>query len=339
MTRKNGRIVYEWRIEPGVALDPELSIGFDVSVADRDEDGSFSWIAWGSGTQKVESPERCGVFFLVTHKTRFGEVTGKVAWDPPSSTALPGRVRVQSTHSSRLWPRRPSTRRARTRSRACRRATTRSTPLTRPNSGSTRRRAAVRVEPDRTAAAGLLRVAAIPWPGLIGDAGVLRSTRPVDTGAIDRVVKAYLRDFKSQGASVAVVKDGRIVYHNGYGVKSEATQEPVDGDTVFEAASMTKPVFAYTVLRLVDRGVLDLDTPLYTYLPYEDIAYDDRYKLITARMVLTHRTGFPNWRTGKLDIKFTPGTQVSYSGEGFVYLGKVVENNTILFAPSESTKP
>ena len=91
---------------------------------------------------------------------------------------------------------------------------------------------------------------------------------------------------------------------------------------------MTKPIFAYTVLRLVDRGLLKLDTPLYTYLPYEDIAHDDRYKLITARMVLTHRTGFPNWRTGKLDIKFTPGTEVSYSGEGFVYLGKVVEHLT-----------
>ena len=99
-------------------------------------------------------------------------------------------------------------------------------------------------------------------------------------------------------------------------------------DTVFEAASMTKPVCAYIVLRLVDRGVLKLDTPLYTYLPYEDIAYDDRYKLITARMVLTHRTGFPNWRSGKLDIKFTPGTQFNYSGEGFVYLGKVVEKLT-----------
>jgi CubicO group peptidase (beta-lactamase class C family) len=91
---------------------------------------------------------------------------------------------------------------------------------------------------------------------------------------------------------------------------------------------MTKPVFAYTVLRLVDRGVLKLDTPLHEYLPYDDIAHDDRYKLITARMALTHRTGFPNWRTGKLDIKFTPGTRVSYSGEGFVYLGKVVEHLT-----------
>ena len=128
--------------------------------------------------------------------------------------------------------------------------------------------------------------------------------------------------------SVAVIKDSKVVYHRGLGVTNMLTQQPVTDDTVFEAASMTKPVCAYIVLRLVDRGVLKLDTPLYTYLPYDDIAYDDRYKLITARMVLTHRSGFPNWRSGKLDIKFTPGTEFSYSGEGFVYLGKVVERLT-----------
>ena len=141
-------------------------------------------------------------------------------------------------------------------------------------------------------------------------------------------MQAYLAYYKIPGISIAVIKDSRVVYHRGFGVKNAATREPATDDTVFEAASMTKPVFAYTVLRLVDRGLLELDTPLYTYLPYEDIAHDDRYKLITARMVLTHRTGFPNWRTGKLEIKFTPGTEVSYSGEGFVYLGKVIEKLT-----------
>jgi len=328
-TRKDGRIVYEWRIETGVPLDPERSVGLDVSVADRDEDGSFSWVAWGKGTQKIGSSERCGVFFLVEPGTKFGEASGQVAWDPPSTDALPGRVRVQSTRTPQLWR------------DAAVDATGGYKVANLPagdyevyavDSADVRvdesRRVAVRVEADRTATAGTIRAAAIPWPGLIGDEGVLRSAGDVDTAALDRMVKAYLAFFKIPGASVAVIKDSKVVYHNGYGVKSAATREPVGDDTVFEAASMTKPVFAYTVLRLVDRKVLDIDTPLYTYLPYEDISYDDRYKLITARMVLTHRTGFPNWRTGKLDIKFTPGTQVSYSGEGFVYLGKVVEKLT-----------
>jgi len=80
---------------------------------------------------------------------------------------------------------------------------------------------------------------------------------------------------------------------------------------------------------LVAEGKLDLDTPLFEYLEYEPINYDERYKLITSRMVMSHTSGFPNWRRfnkdGKLDIKFTPGERYSYSGEGIVYLQRVIE--------------
>ncbi|UCF19711.1 MAG: serine hydrolase, partial [Gemmatimonadota bacterium] len=111
-----------------------------------------------------------------------------------------------------------------------------------------------------------------------------------------------------------------------FGVRSVETGEPVDENTVFEAASLSKPVFAYAALQLVDQGLLDLDRPLYEYWPYEDIAYDERYKTITARMVLTHSSGFPNWRPreGRLTIGFAPGTEFSYSGEGFGYLQMVL---------------
>ncbi len=83
---------------------------------------------------------------------------------------------------------------------------------------------------------------------------------------------------------------------------------------------------------MAERGIIDLDKPLYLYLPYPDIEYDERYKLMTARHVLTHRTGFPNWRymneDGKLNLRFTPGTDYNYSGEGFEYLKLVVEKIT-----------
>ena len=79
---------------------------------------------------------------------------------------------------------------------------------------------------------------------------------------------------------------------------------------------------------LAEKGVIDLDKPLYKYLPFDEIAYDDRYKLMTARHVLSHQTGLPNWAymnpDGKPDLKFTPGTGYGYSGEGFEYLKRVV---------------
>ena len=81
----------------------------------------------------------------------------------------------------------------------------------------------------------------------------------------------------------------------------------MDENTLFEAASVTKPVFSFAVQRLAERGVIDLDKPLYLYLPYPDIEYDERYKLMTARHVLTHRTGFPNWRWMNEDGKLKSG--------------------------------
>ena len=119
---------------------------------------------------------------------------------------------------------------------------------------------------------------------------------------------------------------------NTYGVINSLTKEPVNENTLFEAGSITKPVFAFAVCRLMERGILDLDKPLYQYLPFDDVAHDERYKLITARHVLSHQTGFPNWadrdENGKFEFKFTPGTSFGYSGEGFEYLKRVVEQIT-----------
>lgn len=131
------------------------------------------------------------------------------------------------------------------------------------------------------------------------------------------------------GLSIALIEDGRIAWVGSFGTKNAKTGAKVDDRTVFQAASLSKPVFAYAVLKLADAGKLDLDTPLSKYLPaYVD--NDARVELITARHVLTHRTGFPNWRPGgkPLLIHFTPGERFSYSGEGFVYLQRVVEKIT-----------
>ena len=139
-------------------------------------------------------------------------------------------------------------------------------------------------------------------------------------------IPALMIEGNVPGLSVALIKDSKIAWSRGFGYKNAETQEPVDDNTMFGAASLSKPVFAYAVLKMVEKGQLDLDAPLSKYLPAY-IENDERLNLITARKVLSHTTGFPNWRPiGKpLVIHFTPGEKFSYSGEGFVYLQKVVE--------------
>src|SRR4029079_2261464 len=110
------------------------------------------------------------------------------------------------------------------------------------------------------------------------------------------------------GLSVGLIRHGEVVWHRGFGVKNVQTGDLVTDDTVFEAASLSKSVFAYAVLKLVDQAVIDLDRPLSQYLPslYAP-AEDPRLSLITARHVLTHTTGLQNWPDGALKTHFTPG--------------------------------
>lgn len=142
------------------------------------------------------------------------------------------------------------------------------------------------------------------------------------------------------GLSVAIINDNRIATTYAFGYRDEAAGIPFDTQTVTGAASLSKTVFAYLVMLLVEEEVIDLDKPLQAYLAkplpeyptYADLAGDERYKQITARMVLSHSTGFPNWRIlepdGRLKFLFAPGSRHSYSGEGIDLLQMVVEEVT-----------
>jgi CubicO group peptidase (beta-lactamase class C family) len=164
--------------------------------------------------------------------------------------------------------------------------------------------------------------------------------RPVSGVEMDNFLMQQMDSLSIPGLSIVIINKGKIVYHRALGVGNLETKTKVDEQSIFEGASMSKPVFAYLVMKMVDKGLINLDTPLYKYMPYPDISKDERYKLITARIVLTHRTGFPNWRYfdmadsnmhikyGDLYLKFTPGTQYYYSGEGFLYLAKVIAHLT-----------
>jgi CubicO group peptidase (beta-lactamase class C family) len=130
------------------------------------------------------------------------------------------------------------------------------------------------------------------------------------------------------GVALATVDDGGIV-SKASGRACLHPQRGAGDDTVFEAASLGKPLFAYAVLKLVDAGVLDLDHPLHEYLASAE-ADSPRMRRVTARHVLTHTSGLPNWRhvPGSLDPATEPGKTYAYSGEAFFYLQRVVERVT-----------
>jgi len=151
----------------------------------------------------------------------------------------------------------------------------------------------------------------------------------VSKDSLDNCLITKIEELKIPGASFAIVNRGKVVYHNNYGYANLEEKTPISNATIFEAASISKSVFAFFVMTYVEDGKLDLDKPLYKYLTYPDIAYDERYKNITARMVLSHKSGMPNWRENeedkKLKIKFEPGTDFEYSGEGYQYLAMVLK--------------
>lgn len=152
---------------------------------------------------------------------------------------------------------------------------------------------------------------------------------------LERLTPEAMKELHVPGVSVSIIKDNSIAWSKGFGIADGSLKTAVTNNTLFEACSMSKPVFAFVVLQLVDQKKLDLDKPLYQYLPEQFIAADEEFaKLITARMVLTHTSGMPNWRkagderNAPIPLYFKPGTKFSYSGEGMFYLQRVVESIT-----------
>jgi len=162
----------------------------------------------------------------------------------------------------------------------------------------------------------------------------------ITSAKIDETVTRLMRAAEVTGAGVAVINHGKIVCEKTYGFRDTKNNLPLTEDSVMYAASFSKVAFAYMVMNLVEKRVLDLDKPVVQYLPkplpeypaYKDLADDPRYERITARMLLSHTSGFPNWRwindDRKLNINFEPGSRYAYSGEGIDLLQLVVETVT-----------
>ena len=148
--------------------------------------------------------------------------------------------------------------------------------------------------------------------------------------AQEQTLRQLTEQYGIPGIQLVCIKDNKEESFN-IGTVSHSSGKKVTSRTIFEAASLSKCVFAYAVLRLYDRGIINLDTPLIRYVGvYERFdPSDPRYANITGRMVLRHTTGLPNWGDDKFArLIFSPDSTFSYSGEGFQYLQRAVEKIT-----------
>lgn len=137
----------------------------------------------------------------------------------------------------------------------------------------------------------------------------------------------WLKQKHIPALGIGFIKNGKIEQVSVFGELQPNTPAPIN--TIWNVASMTKPITAIVALKLINAGKWDLDEPVYRYYTDPDIANDPRAKLLTTRIILSHQTGFPNWRgnnmDGKLSFEFEPGTKYQYSGEGYEYLRKALE--------------
>jgi len=169
----------------------------------------------------------------------------------------------------------------------------------------------------------------------------------VSTKDLGNKINQLMSEASVTGMAIGLFDGGRPVYQKCFGYKNSDKKAPLQLNTNFYGASLSKAVFAVLVMKLVEEKLISLDTPLQDYLPkqvyqygegtswnqdYTSLKDEPRYKRITARHCLSHSAGFANWRWDeadqKLHIHFEPGSQYSYSGEGFCYLQFVIEKLT-----------
>jgi len=181
-------------------------------------------------------------------------------------------------------------------------------------------------------------------PGVLLACAMLVACAANKPGAtLDDYVEHGMARTHAQGLAIAVIDNGNVMRVSTWGKRNDKG-DPLTPDAVMYGASLTKAVFAYTVMQLVEEGKLDLDTSIAAYLPkalpdytgeakkyaaWENLAGDERWRKLTPRILLTHSAGFANFGflepDGKLRFHFDPGTRYAYSGDGMILLQFVIE--------------
>jgi len=350
--QRENKSIYEISIDAGSPISHLTTIGLDFYILDHDEnDPSTTDIVWGpSNFSKYYMPGYLGD--LVCFKNlQIGEAIGYVQWDKSEAIdqPLPNQVDIKSFGNPNfkvsatldtLGKFKTSLPTGKYYAYSAQKNTN---PFDQMGSGNQRRinnidKVYFEIKPNEFVVADTLKLRTFSPPEyLFHKAGILPVFTEQDQNELDNFVESYKAYYDIPAVSLAIIKDDKIVYSNNYGSAQSINDVAFADNNVFQIASITKSVFAFITMRLVEKKIIDLDAPLYTYLPFKQIEHNDGYKNITARIILSHQSGLPNWAWGgtggwkhgeKADLAFKPGSQYSYSGEGYEYLGRVIEHVT-----------
>ncbi len=161
--------------------------------------------------------------------------------------------------------------------------------------------------------------------------GALVVDEPIDAveNSLNDIIPVLMNENDVVGLSIIVIRENEVRIAKSFGYADLESKKKIDEHTVYKAASLGKPIFAYIVVALAQQKKLDLDKPLYLYTGEEAVSNDPHSKEITARMVLSHTTGLPN--LGKQvapTFDFKPGSDFKYSGYAYQYLQGIIEKIT-----------
>lgn len=331
--RVDNRTRYEWKIILGDHIAAGRTLGFDYTVFDKDAtEGYPDTLGWGSNNGiKHECSQCLGDVLLVPSEAQLATLSGKVDIDQKFAEGATLRLEPLTAIENHLDVALDST------GTFTQRVLPGNYRLLQPDrlfwedpvhlyrlkavgqeTVTLRKRGSSHLELPRM-------TKLVPRPELIPKRGLLHEPNATTTQTIDDFVTAYMEHDMVPGVSLMVIREGKPWYYKTYGVQNRVTGEPITKNTLFEGASMTKPIFAYVASLMAERNQLDLQRPLHEYLAFPELEEYPDYKKMTAYHVLSHKSGMPNWGRNLLR---EPGIAYGYSGEAFEYLKRVIEKIT-----------
>ncbi|MEE8118537.1 MAG: serine hydrolase domain-containing protein, partial [Gammaproteobacteria bacterium] len=138
---------------------------------------------------------------------------------------------------------------------------------------------------------------------------------------LSQFIPPAMQQEKVPGLSIAIIRDGEVIYKQAFGLDNYWAEHSMTTDKIFEVASLSKPVTAYGVLQLVDKGLIDLDEPVTRYLPSAPAD-------VTLRQTLVHTSALLHVGTDGYARGGAPGDSFSYSPAGYLLSGDIIEQIT-----------